>query len=311
MKEKLKNFKKNPWILWIWNEQRRIKGEKNFKKITDEEFVKKFYKNAFGNELDLENPITFNEKLNWLKLNLKNPNATICADKYEVRKYIENKGYGYILNDLLGVYDNVEEIDIDRLPDRFVLKGTHGSGWNLIVKDKNKVNWKPWKLIMKSWLRQNFYYYGREWVYKDIKPRIICEKFLEDSNKELLDYKIYCFNGIPKFIQIDVDRFTNHTANYYDVEWNEMNFQYDDENSGRKIEKPKNLKEMLEISKVLSEEFEHVRVDFYEVDGKLYFGELTFFTASGSGKFNPEKYDEIIGSWLHLDGINEAIVEGE
>lgn len=311
MKEKLKNFKKNPWILWIWNEQRRIKGEKNFKKITDEEFVKKFYKNAFGNELDLENPITFNEKLNWLKLNLKNPNATICADKYEVRKYIENKGYGYILNDLLGVYDNVEEIDIDRLPDRFVLKGTHGSGWNLIVKDKNKVNWKPWKLIMKSWLRQNFYYYGREWVYKDIKPRIICEKFLEDSNKELLDYKIYCFNGIPKFIQIDVDRFTNHTANYYDVEWNEMNFQYDDENSGRKIEKPKNLKQMLEISKILSEEFEHVRVDFYEVDGKLYFGELTFFTASGSGKFNPEKYDEIIGSWLHLDGINEAIVEGE
>lgn len=311
MKEKLKNFKKNPWILWIWNEQRRIKGEKNFKKITDEEFVKKFYKNAFGNELDLENPITFNEKLNWLKLNLKNPNATICADKYEVRKYIENKGYGYILNDLLGVYDNVEEIDIDRLPDRFVLKGTHGSGWNLIVKDKNKVKWKPWKLIMKSWLRQNFYYYGREWVYKDIKPRIICEKFLEDSNKELLDYKIYCFNGIPKFIQIDVDRFTNHTANYYDVEWNEMNFQYDDENSGRKIEKPKNLKQMLEISKILSEEFEHVRVDFYEVDGKLYFGELTFFTASGSGKFNPEKYDEIIGSWLHLDGINEAIVEGE
>ena len=205
----------------------------------------------------------------------------------------------------------MEEIDIDRLPDRFVLKGTHGSGWNLIVKDKNKVNWKPWKLIMKSWLRQNFYYYGREWVYKDIKPRIICEKFLEDSNKELLDYKIYCFNGIPKFIQIDVDRFTNHTANYYDIEWNEMDFQYDDENSGRKIEKPKNLKQMLEISKVLSEEFEHVRVDFYEVDGKLYFGELTFFTASGTGKFNPEKYDEIIGSWLHLDGINEAIVEGE
>ena len=301
MKEKLKNLKKNPWILWIWNEQRRIKAEKNFKKITDEEFVKKFYKNAFGNELDLENPITFNEKLNWLKLNLKDPNSTICADKYEVRKHIENKGYGYILNDLLGVYDNVEEINIDRLPDRFVLKGTHGSGWNLIVKDKNKVKWKPWKLIMKSWLRQNFYYYGREWVYKDIKPRIICEKFLEDSNKELLDYKIYCFNGIPKFIQIDVDRFTNHTANYYDVEWNEMDFQYDDENSGRKIEKPKNLEQMLEISKDLSEEFKHVRVDFYEVDGKLYFGELTFFTASGSGKFNPEKYDEIIGSGLYLD----------
>lgn len=306
MKEKLKNLKKNPWILWIWNEQRRIKGEKNFKKINDEEFVKKFYKNAFGNELDLENPVTFNEKLNWLKLNLKNPNATICADKYEVRKYIENKGYGYILNDLLGVYDNVEEIDIDRLPDRFVLKGTHGSGWNLIVKDKNKVNWKPWKLIMKSWLRQNFYYYGREWVYKDMKPRIICEKYLEDYTGALTDYKIYCFNGIPKFIKVHTDRYDNHRANYYDMEWNLLEFTDKNGNSNREIIKPINLKKMVDISKDLSKEFQHVRVDFYEVNGKLYFGELTFFTASGAGKFNPEKYDEIIGSWLNLDEISEA-----
>lgn len=309
MIKSIKRVKKNPWVLWIWNERRRIKGKKEYNKISDEEFVKQFYKNAFGKDLNLENPITFNEKLNWLKLNYKNKVATKCADKYEVRQYIEDKGYGYILNELIGVYESVDDIDINKIPNKCVLKATHGSGWNLIVKDKNNLNWTAWKLVMKSWLNQNFYYYGREWVYKDMKPRIICEKYLEDSNQELLDYKLYCFNGIPKFIQIDVDRFTNHTANYYDTEWNEMPFQYDDENSGRVIEKPKNLDKMLDIAKVLSKEFEHVRVDFYEVDGRLYFGELTFFTASGTGKFNPEEYDEKVGEWLELKDIASNLKE--
>ncbi|WP_172686400.1 ATP-grasp fold amidoligase family protein [Clostridium perfringens] len=297
----MKILKKNTLILWLWNERRRKKGIKNFNKINDEEFIKNFYYKSFNKEIDLKNPKTFNEKLNWLKLNCKNKAATQCADKYEVRRYIENKGYGYILNELFGVYESVKDIDIDKLPKKFVLKATHGSGWNLIVNDKNKINWIMWKLIIKSWLKQNFYYYGREWVYRDIKPRIVCEKFLSDSNNELLDYKIYCFNGIPKFIQVDVDRFTNHTANYYDIEWNILNFQYDDENSGRILKKPKTLNEMIKISKDLSSEFEHVRIDFYEVDGKLYFGEMTFFTASGTGKFNPEEYDKILGSWLTLN----------
>lgn len=301
VKKKLKELKKNPWILWIWNERRRKIGEREFNKISDEEFIKQFYYNAFNKELNLANPVTFNEKLNWMKINYQNENARICADKYEVRKYLEERGYGWLLNDLLGVYEIVEDIDISKLPQRFVLKGTHGSGWNLIVKDKDKVNWIAWKFVMKSWLKQNFYYYGREWVYKSMKPRIICEKYLEDKNGELLDYKVYCFNGQPKFIQVDVDRFTNHTANYYDPEWNIMPFQYDDENSGRVIKRPKNLEEMIKISKDLSIDFPHVRVDFYEVDGRLYFGELTFFTASGTGIFNPEKYDEIIGSWLELN----------
>lgn len=297
IKQKLK---KNPWVIWLWNENRRKKGLEEYNKISDEEYVKNLYYSKFNKELNLENPKTFNEKINWMKLNYKNKNATICADKYEVRKYLEDRGYNWLLNDLLGVYENVDEINIDKLPNRFVLKATHGSGWNLIVKNKNDIKWKPWKLVMKSWLKQNFYYYGREWVYKDMKPRIVCEKFLEDKNGELLDYKVYCFNGEPKFIQVDVDRFGNHTANYYNICWGNMPFQYDDENSGRIIEKPKNLKEILEISRDLSRDFPHVRVDFYEVNGKLYFGELTFFSASGTAKFNPEKYDEIVGSWLKI-----------
>ncbi|MGE9952377.1 ATP-grasp fold amidoligase family protein [Clostridium perfringens] len=300
IKESLKTLKKNPWILWLWNENRRKKGKKEYNKISDEQYVKNLYYSYFDKNLNLENPKTFNEKINWMKLNYKNEKATICADKYEVRKYLEDRGYKWLLNDLIGVYENVDEIDVDKLPNRFVLKATHGSGWNLIVKNKNNIKWNPWKLIMKSWLKQNFYYYGREWVYKNMKPRIICEKYLEDRNGELLDYKVYCFNGEPKFIQVDVDRFGNHTGNYYDINWNDMPFQYDDENSGRIIDKPKNLKEILDISRDLSKEFPHVRVDFYEVNGNLYFGELTFFTASGTAKFNPEKYDEIVGSWLKL-----------
>lgn len=304
MKEKLKKLKKNPWVLWIWNERRRIKGNKEFKKISDEEFIKQFYGNAFRKELNLENPITFNEKLNWLKLNYKNKVATKCADKYEVRQYIKDKGYEDILNDLIDVYEDVNEIDINKLPDKCVLKGTHGSGWNLIIDDKNKVNWKPWKLIMKSWIKQNFYYYGREWVYKDIKPRIICEKYLQDSKGELLDYKFLCFNGQPQLIQVDIDRFQEHTRNIYDLDWNLTPIEILYNRSDKLITKPENLERMIDISRDISRDFPHVRVDFYEVDGRLYFGELTFYHESGTGKFNHEKYDEIIGSWLHLDEIS-------
>lgn len=303
MKEKLKKLKKNPWVLWIWNERRRIKGNKEFKKISDEEFIKQFYRNAFEKELNLENPVTFNEKLNWLKLNYKNKVATKCADKYEVRQYIKDKGYEDILNDLIDVYEDVNEIDINKLPDKCVLKGTHGSGWNLIIDDKNKVNWKPWKLIMKSWIKQNFYYYGREWVYKDIKPRIICEKYLQDSKGELLDYKFLCFNGEPKLIQVDIDRFQGHTRNIYDLDWNLTPIEILYKRSDKLIKQPDNLSRMIDISREISKDFPHVRVDFYEVDGRLYFGELTFYHESGTGKFNLEKYEQLLGNWLDIENI--------
>lgn len=296
----IKKIKKNVLVLLIWNEVRRIRGNILYKKVSDEEFVKELYFKAFNKELNLINPKAFNEKLNWLKINYCNEDAVKCADKFEVRKYLENKNMKWLLNELIDVYESVDEININKLPKRFVLKATHGSGWNLIVKDKDKVNWFLWKIIMKSWLKQNFYYYGREKIYENIKPRIICEKYLEDKNGELLDYKLYCFNGKVKFIQVDVDRFTNHTANYYDREWKLMDIKYADEFSGRNINKPYNFEKMLEVSEELSKEFPHVRVDFYEVDKKLYFGELTFFTASGTGKLEPEEYEYEIGSWLKL-----------
>lgn len=300
MKDFFKKSKKNPWINLIWNEIRRIKGKNKFNSISDEKFIENFYYKAFGENINLENPQTFNEKINWLKLNCKCKNANQCADKYEVRDYIKSKGYEYLLNELIDVYEDINDINLEKLPEKFVLKATHGSGWNLIVNNKDDINWFVWKLIMKSWLKQNFYWYGREWVYKDIKPRIVCEKFLEDNNGELLDYKILCFNGEPKLIQVDIDRFKNHKRNIYDTEWNLTSIKIFYENYNKNIDKPKNFDEMLAISRDISRDFKHVRVDFYEVNGKLYFGELTFFHESGSGIFNSKDYDKLLGKWLEI-----------
>jgi hypothetical protein len=304
LRKKVKKIKNNPWVLWLWNEQRRFKGELAYQKISDEEYIQQHYLNAHGMKPNLVSPKTFNEKLSWLKIHYRDPIMTECADKYGVRKYIEDRGLGYLLNDLLAVYESVEEINIQELPERFVLKGSHGSGWNLIVKDKNKINWFAWKLVMKSWMKQNIYYYGREWVYKDIKPRIICEKYLEDANGELNDYKIFCFNGEPRVIQVDVGRFVNHTRNLYSSEWDLMPFTIGYENSDKNVERPKNLSEMLKISRILASSFPHVRVDFYEVNGRLYFGELTFFHESGTGRFSPIEYDNLFGDWLRLPSGN-------
>lgn len=300
IKKKLRTLKKNPWILLLWNEHRRIKGNYELKKLSDVEYINKIYYKSFNRYPNLDDPKTYNEKLQWLKLNYRKPIMTTCADKYEVRQYLIDKGYKDLLNNLIAVYDSVDEIKINELPKRFVIKASHGSGWNLIVRDKDKVNWYVWKLIMKSWLKQNLYNYGREWPYKNMKPRIICEKFLEDSKGELLDYKFYCFNGEPKLIQVDIDRFNEHTMNYYDIEWNYADIQLGYGKSNRIIQTPKNLRDMIKISKDLSKEFPHVRVDFYEVDGKLYFGELTFFSGSGTAKFNEEKYDETLGQWINI-----------
>jgi hypothetical protein len=302
--KKFKKLKDNTGILLIWNEHRRIKGELDFKNISDEDYINKLYKNTLKKNPNLNHPQTFNEKLQWLKLNYRNPLMIKCADKFEVRQYLQEKGYDYLLNDLIAHYDSVEDIDIAELPERFVLKGSHGSGWNLIVKDKSQINWTIWKKIMRSWMKQNLYYFGREWVYKDIKPRIICEKYLEDGSGELRDYKFFCFNGEPKLIQVDIGRFSNHRRNIYDIKWNLQPFKINYDNSAYAVEKPMNLEAMVRIAKDLSYEFPHVRVDFYEVKGKLYFGELTFFHESGTGKFQPEEYDYLIGEWLNLPQKN-------
>lgn len=270
--------------------------------ISDEENLKKQFRDKLGRDLNLKNPENFNEKLQWLKLNIYDSRATKYADKYEVREIIAKKIGEKYLNELIGVYNSVEEIDIDKLPNRFVLKGTHGSGYNIICRNKEDMDWKKEFRKMKRWMNNNYFWRKREWVYKNIKPRIICEKYLEDETGQLKDYKIMCFNGEPRIIQVMSERTdTGFFVNHFDLDWNKIDIPRKTiKENHKQIKKPECLEEMIEISKKLSENFPFVRIDLYEVDGQIYFGECTFFPVSGYMDFENEKDDELLGSWIEL-----------
>lgn len=269
---------------------------------SDKGLIRKKFRRRLDREVNLSTPTKFNDKLQWLKLYWRDPLATKCADKYEVREFIEETIGSQYLNELLGVYESVDEIDLNQLPKSFVLKGTHGSGFNIICKDKDNMDWKREFRKMKRWLRINYYWENREWVYKDIKPRIICEKYMSDEyGKPPMDYKIFCFHGGPKLIQVDVDRFGTHKRNFYNTDWTFKNIEIENlSDNSIKIEKPATLDKMLELSKELSKDFPHVRVDFYNIKDKIIFGELTFFHHSGMGKFRPPEFEKEMGSYLEL-----------
>ncbi|MGN0515892.1 ATP-grasp fold amidoligase family protein [Eubacterium sp.] len=271
--------------------------------IPDERAVKNYYKKWTGKELDLSNPVTFSQKQQWYKLNAKMPLMQKCADKLAVREYVKDCGYEELLNDLLGCYDNPNDIDIASLPNRFVIKASHGSGFNVIVKDKSQLNWKQTRLMLKSWMHQNIAWSGREWVYKDMPRHIIVEKYLEDETGELRDYKFFCFNGEPRFMQLELGRYTNHnTRNFYDMDWNLMPFGKSiPHNPTVVVPKPYMFDEMKRIAKVLCKPFQFVRVDLYQVGGRIYFGELTFFPAGGAPDFIPTEYDKIVGDMWKLE----------
>lgn len=275
--------------------------------LSDEKFVSKKFKKKIGRNVDIENPVDFRDKLQWLKLNWYNPKAVQCADKYEVRMIVSELIGNKYLNDVLNVYESVNEIEIDRLPKSFVFKATHSSGHNFVCYDKDLVNWKQKFKDMQRWLNNNYFWTTREWVYKDIKPRIICERFLSENGKSqgLTDYKFYCFNGVPKYCQIIRDREVGGTIDFYDIYWNHMSFNglQNLPRSENKITKPEKYEEMLHIAKILSEPFPFVRVDLYYVNNQIYFGELTFFPRSGYGSFNPPIWNEKIGNLLDLSEV--------
>lgn len=295
----------------VLNKSERIinlyyKSKENYYKylISDKNLVKKKFKVRLGREVELENPIKFNDKLQWLKLNWYDPLATICADKFKVREIVTEKIGEEYLNELYGVFESVEEIDINKLPNSFVLKGTHGSGFNIICKDKSRMNWDEEFKKMRRWFKFNYFWQNREWVYKDIKPRIICEKFIaQEEESELRDYRFFCFNGEPKFITVDFSITDKEKTrrNLYDLEWNlmEQEISYPKELT-MKVEKPNKLNEMISLSKKLSSSFPHARVDFYYIKEKIIFGEITFFHQSGMGKVKPIEFEEEMGNWLQL-----------
>jgi hypothetical protein len=271
---------------------------------SDEALIKNSFRKKMGRNVELETPIKFNDKLQWLKLNWYNPVATKCADKYEVRDYVKEKIGTEYLNELIGVYESLDEIDIDKLPEKFVLKGTHGSGFNVICSDKISINWEEEFKKMKRWLRKNYYWQNREPVYKNIKPRIICENFLiQNDGDELRDYRFFCFNGEPKFIAVDfsITDKKNTRRNLYDLQWKLMDAEISyPKETHIEVDKPEKFAEMIDLSKKLSSEFPHVRVDFYYIDNRIIFGEITFFHQSGMGIISPDEFEITMGNWLEL-----------
>ena len=272
--------------------------------ISDNTAVRRYYaKRVKRKDFDIDNPMLFSEKLQWYKLHHHDPLMQLVANKYDVRGYLQGIGYGHLLNDLIGVYRSVDEIDFDKLPQQFVLKGTHGSGFNIIVRDKSKLNVRHARMMMRSWLRQHIAWSGREWVYKDMPRHIIAEKYLEDETGELRDYKFYCFNGKPAFMQLEVGRGTIHnTRNFYDMDWKLMPFGKElPHNPNLEVPCPVAFEEMKRIAADLCKPFQYVRVDLYQVGGKVYFGELTFFPAGGAPDFVPAEYDAIVGKMWELE----------
>lgn len=271
--------------------------------LSDKAFLSLAYKTNFRKKLNLENPVTFNEKLQWLKVYDKNPEYHKLVDKYEVRKYIEEKlGEEYLIP-LYGVYDSFEEIDFDALPDEFILKPTHTSGNVFICHNKADIDMVKLKKEVDSWLRRDYYSQNREWVYKDLKHRVVAEKLMVDeSGYELKDYKFFTFDGKVKamFIATDRNAETETCFDFFDRDFNHLPFTNGHPNSNKTFEKPESYDKMVELAEILSCGFAHLRVDFYSINGRIYFGELTFFHWSGLVPFNPEKWDYTMGEWIKL-----------
>lgn len=278
-----------------------------FKWIPDEKYIKIKYKLEMNQKFNLKEPRTFNEKLQWLKLYDRKPEYTKMVDKYEAKKYVANIiGKKYIIP-TLGVWDKFEDIDFTKLPNQFVLKPTHASGNVFICKNKDEIDYKKLKKTVQKWLKRNYYLVHREWPYKNIKPKIIAEQYMvDDSGMKLKDYKFFCFNGIAQTILVCSNRngsFKN--TNFYDINWNLQPFTREKhKNSNEQIKKPKNLDEMITVAEKLSKDIPFVRVDLYEINGKVYFGELTFYPSSGFEGFEPEEWDKKLGDMLELPTKN-------
>ena len=275
--------------------------------MPDKLYLQIVFHGQTGKRLDLHNPMTYNEKLQWIKLYDRNPAYPLLVDKYEVKKIVSSIiGDEYIIP-TIGVWNDPDEIDYSQLPKSFVLKCTHDSGSVIICHDKETFDFDSAKNYLKEKMRKNTYWSGREWPYKNVQPRIIAEIYLEGENsKGVDDYKVLCFHGVPKLIEVHSGRMTgNHTMDYYDTQWNRTNItQVRYPMADKPQPSPIPLSKMLELSSLLSKDYIHIRVDWYVIKEKLYFGELTFFDASGLVQFKDEKWDYLLGQWIQLPEIH-------
>ena len=282
----------------------RFIGYKLGRFIPDKSYLNFRYKKVFNRNIDWENPKTYNEKLQWLKINDRNPLYTTLVDKYAVKDYVANViGKEHVI-ETYGVWDKFDDIDFNSLPNQFVLKCTHDSGGLVIVKDKTKLNKKTAKAKIEKSLKTNFYLAGREWPYKNVPRKIIAEKFMVDeSGYELKDYKFFCFDGKVKALFIATDRMKEGEEvkfDFFDRDFNHLPFKHGHENSKSEIKKPEKFDEMIELAEKLSSGLKHVRVDLYNVKGQIYFGEMTFYHHTGLVPFEPDEWDYTFGSWIKI-----------
>lgn len=296
---KIRKAVNNPWLVLAHI------ANKLYWMFSDKTYLSILFKAYLGKWIDWKNPKTFNEKLQWLKVYDRNPEYTKMVDKVGAKEYVASKiGKEYIIP-TLGVWDSPDDIELDKLPNQFVLKCSHNSGGLFICKDKNKLTDLEWNRIkenLRKGLKVNFYMKFREWPYKNVERKILAEKYIvDDSGCELKDYKFFCFDGTPKYVLVATDRSSDVKFDFFDTEFHHMSFkQIRDKLSNNPIERPRNFDKMLKIAAILSENIPHVRVDMYNINGKIYFGEMTFFNNSGFEGFVPKEWDYKFGEWIKL-----------
>jgi hypothetical protein len=296
IKEKTMIYLKSPRKLI-----RSLGAHNFFNWLPDKQYLKLVYLGETGKKLNINNPTTYTEKLQWIKLYDRKPVYSKYVDKYAVRSYIsEIIGEQYLIP-LIGLYNRVEDINWDSLPGRFVIKCTHGSGSNIICLDKGKFDIEKSKVDLSAWMKKNWYWFGREWPYKNVKPRIICEEFISNNGEPPMDYKVLCFNGKAKLIEVHIDRFDKHKQDFYNIKWEKMQISQGTPTSNVILERPNVLEEMIQLSETLAQNIYHVRIDWYVIQKKLLFGEITFFDASGFCPFDSEKDEQEIGQWINLN----------
>ena len=300
--------KRFPGLYDYYQHMKRMKVLANAKRLESlpeekyNDLIEKEYLKVFGNILDWNNLRTYTEKMQWEKIYNKNPIKTTLTDKYAVREWVEGKiGKDYLIP-LIGVWDSFDNIDFDLLPKQFVLKTNHGTGTNLIVKDKNKINMRRAKRMFDDWMKTDYAFTNSlQLHYRDIKRKIIAEKYLETNLGELQDYKFLCFDGKPCFCWVDLGRYSKHTRTVFDMNWKLQPWtQASYGIANYDIPMPKNFDMMIDIANILSKGFSHVRVDLYNVDGKIYFGEMTFTNGSGLDPIIPKEYDKVLGDYWKL-----------
>lgn len=278
-----------------------------FSWVPDKTMVKIQYRIKMGRKLNLKNPQRFTEKLQWYKLYYRKPIMKQCVDKYEVRDYVKAKGLENILNELYGVYNSPDEIDFDKLPDKFVIKTTSGSGGQNVIlcNDKNKLDIEKTKKDLKYWLKLNpKKSFGREWAYEGTNNRIIVEKLLEQDGNQLIDYKFFCFDGEVKYLYVISERDLGKSAKLgiYSSNYDKLNaYRCDERKQLTAIEKPRDFDTMKKYAQILSKDFAHARIDFYYNKGKIIFGEITFYDGSGYMKYDPDEFDFELGKCLKLE----------